>query len=146
MDELIARIVNAVGIDEGLAQTAVGVILGFINKEGPSDAVGQLMGAIPGAQELLSGAADAGADSAGGLGGALGGLMGGGGIGGALGGLMGGEGGGLMAAAGELMGAGLDMDQIQGVASEVVGFAREKAGDDVVGQIVANIPGMDQFS
>lgn len=151
MEELIGRITNAVGIDENLAQTAVGVILGFLNKEGPSDAMGQLMGAIPGAEDLLAQASDATGEGGGGLGGLAAGLMGGsggglGGLAGAVGGLMGGSGGGLMAAASELMGAGLEMDQIQGVAQEVVGFAREKAGDDVVNQIVSQIPGMEQFS
>jgi hypothetical protein len=150
MEELIGRITDAVGIDEETAQTAIGVILGFLNKEGPSDAVGQLLESLPGAQEMLAGLSDSGAE-AGGLSGALGGLMGGsggglGGIAGALGGLMGGQTGGLMAAASELMSAGLDMGQIQGVTQEVVGFAREKAGDDVVSQIVAQIPGMDQFT
>jgi hypothetical protein len=149
MEELIGRITQAVGIDEQTAQTAIGVILGFLNKEGPSDAVGQLMGAIPGAQDMLAGLGDGAADAGGGIGGALGGLMGGGGLGGlagAVGGLVGGQSGGMMAAASELMGAGLDMGQIQGVTQEVVGFAREKAGDDVVSQIVSQIPGMDQFS
>lgn len=152
MEELIGRITAAVGIDESTAQTAIGVILGFLNKEGPSDAVSQLLAAIPGAEDMLAGLSDAGANEAagGGLGGALGGLLGGsggglGGLAGAVGGLMGGQGG-LMAAAGELMGAGLNMDQIQGTTQEIVGFAREKAGDELVGQIMAQIPGMDQFT
>ncbi|MFK7792882.1 MAG: DUF2267 domain-containing protein [Devosiaceae bacterium] len=154
MEELIGRITDAVGIDEQTAQTAIGVILGFLNKEGPDDAVGQLLGAIPGAEDMLAnlgGGAEAASDAGGGIAGALGGLMGGsggglGGLAGAVGGLVGGQSGGLMSAASELMGAGLDMGQIQGVTQEVVGFAREKAGDDVVSQIVAQIPGMDQFS
>ncbi|MEM1287579.1 MAG: DUF2267 domain-containing protein [Pseudomonadota bacterium] len=143
MEELISRIVSSVGIDEALAQKAVGIILSFLNKEGPDDAVSQLMSALPGAETLLSAASDGGSDGGGGLMGALGGLAGGGGLAGALGGLAGGEG--IMGAASELMGAGLDMDQIQGVTQQVVGFAKEKAGDEVVGQIVAQIPGMDQF-
>ncbi|MEM1284794.1 MAG: DUF2267 domain-containing protein [Pseudomonadota bacterium] len=151
MDELIGRITDAVGIDAQTAQTAIGVILSFLNKEGPSDAVSQLLGAIPGAEDLIAGLGDGATDAGGGIAGALGGLMGGsggglGGLAGAVGGLMGGQSGGLMSAASELMGAGLDMGQIQGVTQEVVGFAREKAGDEVVSQIVAQIPGMDQFT
>jgi hypothetical protein len=150
MEELIGRITDAVGIDEQTAQTAIGVILGFLNKEGPDDAVSQLLGAIPGAEEMLAGLTEGG-QTGGGLAGALGGLMGGsggglGGLAGAVGGLVGGQSGGLMSAASELMSAGLDMGQIQGVTQEVVGFAREKAGDEVVGQIIAQIPGMDQFT
>ncbi|MEM6711525.1 MAG: DUF2267 domain-containing protein, partial [Pseudomonadota bacterium] len=122
MDELIERIVAAVGINQGTAQMAVSVMLNFLNKEGPDEAVSQLLAAIPGADQLLSQAAR----EDGGEGGGAGGLMG------ALGGLVGGQGGGLMAAASQLMGSGLDIGQIQGVAQEVVGFSREKAGDDIV--------------
>ena len=37
------------------------------------------------------------------------------------------------------------MGQIQAVTKETVDFAREKAGDDVVNDIVASIPGLGQF-
>jgi hypothetical protein len=151
MEELIGRITDAVGIDEQTAQTAIGVILGFLNKEGPDDAMSQLVEAIPGADALIANLGESGGETGGGLAGALGGLMGGsggglGGLAGAVGGLVGGQSGGLMSAASELMSTGLDMGQIQGVTQEVVGFAREKAGDEVVGQIIAQIPGMDQFT
>ena len=152
MNELIERIIAAVGVDEATAQSAVGVILGFLNQEGPSDAVAQLLSAIPGAEEVIAQAGEGtDAGDGGGLMGAVGGLLGGagggaGGLAGALGGLVGGQSGGLMAAASQLMSSGLDMGQIQGVTQEVVGFAREKSGDEVVNQIVAQIPGMDQFT
>jgi hypothetical protein len=69
---------------------------------------------------------------------------GGGGLMGALGGLMGG-GGGLMALAGKLTGLGLGMGEMQSVGKEVFAYAREKAGEDVVGQIAGAIPGLSQF-
>ena len=56
MEELIGRIVSNVGIDEGLAQKAVGMILGFLQQEGPEDKVSSLMGALPGAEDLISAA------------------------------------------------------------------------------------------
>ena len=129
MEELIGRIVSNVGIDENLAQTAVGMILGFLQNEGPADKVGALMGALPGAEDLI---ASAGGESGGGIMGAVGGLMGGGG-------------GGAMALMGQLTGAGLGMGEVQGVASEVVGFAKEKAGDDTVTEVISAIPGLSQF-
>jgi hypothetical protein len=43
------------------------------------------------------------------------------------------------------MGAGLSMAQVQAVTKEVIAYAREKAGDDAVGEIVAAIPGLSQF-
>jgi hypothetical protein len=44
-----------------------------------------------------------------------------------------------------MMAAGLSMPQVQGVARETLGFAREKAGEDAVGEIVGAIPGLTQF-
>ena len=54
-------------------------------------------------------------------------------------------GGGLMALAGQLMGLGLDMDQIQAAGKEVFAYAREVAGEQTVGEIAASIPGISQF-
>jgi hypothetical protein len=54
-------------------------------------------------------------------------------------------GGGIMALGGQLMGLGLDMGQIQTVGKEVFAYAREIAGDDVVGEIAGAIPGLSQF-
>jgi hypothetical protein len=54
-------------------------------------------------------------------------------------------GGGLMALGGDLMNLGLGMDQIQTVGKEVFAYARDAAGDDVVGEISAAIPGLSQF-
>jgi hypothetical protein len=127
MDELIARVTSVAGIDAGLAQKAVGIIIGFLQKEGPAAEVGQLVAAIPGAEALVPAAG-------GGGGGLMGGLMG----------MMGG-GGGVMALGGQLMGAGLSMGQIQTVSKEMFAFGREKAGEDTMGAIVGAIPGLGQF-
>lgn len=127
MEELIGRIVNNVGIDEELAKTAVGMILGFLQNAGPEDKISSLMDALPGAQDLIAATS-----------GASGGIMG------AIGGMMGGAGG-AMALMGQLTGAGLGMGDVQGVANEVVGFAREKAGEDTVNDVIGAIPGLSQF-
>lgn len=127
MEELIGRIVANVGVEPELAKTAIGLILGFLQKEGPQDKIESLMGALPGAAELVSQTHSGG----GGLMGAIGGMMGGGG--------------GAMALMGQLTGAGLGMGDIQGVAKEVVGYAKEKAGDDLVEDVVGSIPGLGQF-
>lgn len=126
MDELIGRIVNNVGVEEAVAKKSVGLILGFLQKEGPEDKVSSLMGAMPGAEELISETSD----GDGGLMGAVGGMMGGGGA---------------MALMGQLTGAGLGMGDVQGVASEVVGFGKEKAGEETVTEIIGSIPGLSQF-
>jgi hypothetical protein len=127
MDELISRIVAATGLSEELARKAAGIILAFLQKEGPATEINELMVAMPGAQDL----ANAESGTKGGMLGAIGGLMGGGG--------------GVMALGGQLMGAGLSMSQIQTVSKEMFAFGREKAGEDTMGAIVGAIPGLGQF-
>ena len=126
MEELIGRISAAAGIDAGLATKAVGMILNFLKKEGPATEVSQLIGALPGADAAMAGAA------------------GGGGMMGGLAGMMPG-GGGVMGLGASLMGAGLSMGQVQSVSKEMFAFGREKAGEDAMGAIVGAIPGLGQF-
>jgi hypothetical protein len=125
MEELITRIAGNVGVDDATARKAVGIILSFLHREGDREKVVQLVERIPGAEDFIS-ADDP--DSSATLGG-LGGLMGGG----------------AMAALGELQGLGLGMGQIQGVTKETVNFARERAGEEIINDIVASIPGLGQF-
>ncbi|MBI1205067.1 MAG: DUF2267 domain-containing protein [Rhodopseudomonas sp.] len=120
MNELVARLVANVGVDQVAAEKAVGIILDFLSKEGPADKVRALIDKVPGAQELLA------AEQANGSGGLF-----------AMGGLMG--------AGTKMMGAGLSMGQVQGVTKEMLAYAREKVGDDAIGEIVGAIPGLSQF-
>jgi hypothetical protein len=53
--------------------------------------------------------------------------------------------GGVMGAGTKLMAAGLSMGQVQAVTRETIAFAREKAGDEAIGEIVGAIPGLGQF-
>ncbi|MCB1493682.1 MAG: DUF2267 domain-containing protein [Rhodobiaceae bacterium] len=125
MNELISRIASSAGIDEELAQKAVGIILNFLNKEGPDGPMQKILDAIPGARDMV---AEAGQESS---------------SGGLLGGLLGGMG--AMGAMNELNSAGLGMGQIQSVTKELVGFAKEKAGPDTVDEVISSIPGLSQF-
>jgi hypothetical protein len=125
IQELINRVAAAAGLDEGLAAKAVGMILGFLQKEGPQEQVQQMLAALPGATDLIA----QGEGGGGGLMGMMGGLMGGG----------------IMGLGANLMGAGLDMGQISTVGKELMAFGREHAGEDVMGQIVAGTPGLSQF-
>ncbi len=119
MDELIARLVANAGVDRTAAEKSVGIILDFLQKEGPPDQVQALIGKLPGAQALLAAEQSAG-----------GGMF-------AMGGLMG--------AGSKMMAAGLSMGQVQAVTKETIAFAREKAGEDTIGEIVGSIPGLGQF-
>ena len=136
MEELIQRIVTSVGIPEGLAKTAVGIILNMFQKEGDAGAVASLMNAMPGAGDLASAAASA--TSEGDSGGGLGGLMG------AAAGMLGGDSP-VMGMVGDLTGAGLSIDQAKGVGNELMDFATEKAGGDVIAKVASSIPGLDQL-
>ena len=121
MDELMGQLAAKAGIDNVVAEKTVGIVLGFLRNEGPSDKVQSLIDKIPGAEAAIS---------ASGNGGGLGRLMGGG----------------LMALGTRLMGLGLGMGEIQGVARELFKFGRDKIGADQMGEIIAGTPGLSQFA
>jgi hypothetical protein len=121
MDELTGRLTAKVGIEGAVAEKTVGIILGFLRSEGPSDKVQALIDKIPGAEAAIS-ASD---NSAG-----LSKLMGGG----------------LMAVGTRLMGLGLGISDIQNIARELFRFGRDKIGDDQMGAIIAGTPGLNQFA
>lgn len=120
MDELIGRLVANTGVEPAAAAKAVGIILQFLVKEGPAEKVQALIDKLPGAQAAIDNAPH---DSN------SGGLFGGG----------------VMAAGSRMMAEGLSMGQVQAVTRETIGYAREKAGEDAVGEIVGAIPGLGQF-
>lgn len=120
MDELLNLIESNVGIDRETAQKAVEIIIGFLKQAGPEDKVAELMDKLPGADAIET--PDAG-------------MIGG------MGGMMG-----AMSAFNSLTSAGLDMGQIQGVVKQLVGFAKQHAGDELVDEVMASIPGIGQFT
>jgi hypothetical protein len=121
MDELIGRLAAKAGIDDAVAEKTIGIILGFLRSEGPSDKVQALIDEIPGAEAAIS---------ASGNGGGLGRLMGDG----------------LMAVGTRLMALGLGIGEIQNVARELFRFGRDKIGTDQMGEIIAGTPGLSQFA
>ena len=122
MDELIERLAANAGVDRATAEKALGIMLDFLAKEGPADKVQTLIERMPGADALIAAARES---------------EGGGGFFGGMGGVMG--------VGSRMMAAGLGMGQIQGITRETIAYAREKAGEDVVGDIVGAIPGLGQF-
>ena len=54
MDELIGQLVTKAGIDRAIAEKTVGIILGFLRSEGPSDKVQALIDRIPGAEAAIA--------------------------------------------------------------------------------------------
>jgi len=129
MNELVSRVADAVGIAPDVAEKAIGMMLGFLQREADDGAVARMIEAIPGATELV---AQYNGEGAGG-GGLLGGLMASFG------------GGGVMALGQQLMSQGLGMGEITGLAKETMAVAREHAGDEVVDTVIASVPGLSQF-
>ena len=129
MTEIVTQIADKVGIEPALAEKALGMMLGFLQREADEGSVARMIAAIPGGTELV---AKFNGEGAGG-GGMLGGLMS------ALGG------GGVMGLGQQLMAQGLGMGEITGLARETIAIAKEHAGEEVVDQVVASVPGLSQF-
>src|SRR6266404_3942573 len=117
MDELIGRLAVKAGIDDAVAEKTIGIILGFLRNEGPSDKVQALIDQIPGAEAAIA---------ASGNGGSLGNLMGGG----------------LMGLCTHLTWPGLGMGENENIARELFRFGRDKIGANRVGEIIAGTPGL----
>jgi hypothetical protein len=123
MSEIVNQIAAATGIDPELAEKALGMMLGFLEKDGDDGAVQKMIAAIPGAAELIS---EHAGDGGGGFLGAL-------------------TGGGIMGLGQQLMGAGLGMGEITALARQTITVAKQYAGEETVDQVVASIPGLGQF-
>ena len=134
METLLARVAAVAETTPETARQAVGLVLDFIKREAPEEAVDALLAKAPALNAIVASIASTAGE---GMSPAVKGLMGTGA--GAMGG------GGLMALGGDLMALGLGMGQIQAVGKEVFDYARETAGDDVLGEISAAIPGLAQF-
>ncbi|MEM9027810.1 MAG: DUF2780 domain-containing protein [Pseudomonadota bacterium] len=119
MQDLISRVVQNVGIDEATAKPAIGVVLHMLKSVLPDGISSSLMGALPGADSLLSEAGDSGDSGLGGM------------LGGAISSLTGGSTGALAQAMSQLQGLGLGGDQAKGVIQQIVSFAKEHAPADV---------------
>jgi hypothetical protein len=134
MENLVARVATAANLSPEVARKAVALIGDFIQREAPEEAVKELFEKAPAFPAIIASSSQTGGE---GMGAGLKGLMG------VASGAMGG--GGLMALGSELLSLGLDMEQIQTIGKEVFGYARETAGDEVMGEISASIPGLSQF-
>lgn len=125
MEELIARVAAAANIPADQAEKAIGLVFAFLKREAPEE-VGDMLGDVPGGEEA---AAAGEADKP--KGGGLMNMMGGGG--------------GIMGLAAQLTGIGLGTGEMTTVGKEIFSYAREKTGDEKVGQVAAAIPGLSQF-
>jgi len=130
MNEVVTQIADRVGIAPDLAEKALGMMLGFLQREADDGPVAKMIEAIPGGADLV---AQFNGEGAGG--GLLGGLMS----------ALGGGGGGIMGLGQKLMSEGLGMGEITALAKETIAVAKQYAGDEIVDQVVASVPGLSQF-
>lgn len=130
MSEIVTQVADRVGIAPDQAEKALGMMLGFLQREADDAPVAKMIESIPGAPELV---ARFNSEGQGG-GGLLGGLMS------AIGG------GGIMGLGQQLMSQGLGMGEISALAKATISIAREHAGDETVDQVIASVPGLSQFA
>lgn len=132
MEQIIALIADKVGINAEVASKAVGIIMNLVDASVSDEVKQKLYSAVPDAKQY----AEAGSEEkGGGLMGMAGGLFGGGG-GGAMG---------AMAAMGKLNDVGLDNDQVGSVGKILLGHIGKMGDEELVGEIVSSIPGLDRF-
>jgi hypothetical protein len=127
MNELVTRVAEKVGIETDVAEKAIGMMLGFLQREADDGAVARMIEAIPGAPELV--ARFNGEGKSGGL----------------LSSFMSSIGGGIMGLGQQLMSLGLGMGEITSLARETLAVAREHAGNETVDEVVGSVPGLSQF-
>lgn len=123
MTDIVATIASATGLEPAVASKAIGLMLAFLEEEADDGAVHKMIAAVPGARELVS-------------------EFGGEGSGGFLGNLVGN---GIMGLGQKLMGLGLGMGEITTLARQTIAYAKKHAGEEVVDQVVASVPGLGQF-
>jgi hypothetical protein len=121
MDELIGKLASKAGGGGLVAENTIGITLGFLGSEGPSDTGQALIDRIRRAE-----AAIAAANTSGGLNELMGN--------------------GIMAVGTMLTAPGLRVGEIQGVDRELFGLFQDKVGAERMGEIIAGTPGLGQFA
>ena len=128
MEELIARVVMATGLDMDKAERAIGIMLNLVKTQGDQTKVAELFSMMPGADKLAASYGSDGASQGGLLGMLAGGMMGG-----------------PLAAVSKLSAIGLTMDQIKQLGTVTLDYAKERAGSDLVKQVAGSIPGLSGY-
>lgn len=127
MQDFIKIVVDNLGTDEKTAKSATGGLLGLIQQHADKADADELMGKLPGAADLLT-------QTSGGGGGLLGGITS------QLGSALGGGAGTALSVAGVLGGSGLDSGIFGKFVSLFLTFAKQKAGQELIGRLLGKIP------
>ncbi|SMP46033.1 Protein of unknown function VcgC/VcgE [Neorhodopirellula lusitana] len=132
MDELIEQLTSQLGIDSSTANAGVSKTMAMLKDHAGDDLFGKISGAIPGAAEAAQ--ADGGSAGAVAGGGMLGKLAG------MASSALGGNAGGGLEMASALASTGIDAEKLGPFITTVIGFLKEKLGDDVVDQLLSKLP------
>ena len=136
MDQIIKSLSQSLGLPEGAVRAGLGVLLNMIKQktaESGSSQFGALINLLPGAANLMTSAPGAPAQSsAGGLGGLLS----------AAGSLLGGNLGQAAQAVSALQGAGIPMDKAAPLASGFFEEAKSVAGPEAVEAVLSQLPAL----
>ena len=135
MDQIIKTLSQNLGLPESAIRAGVGILLNFVKQKSAASGNAQftaLLGLLPGASELMTSTPAAGSGAGGG--GALGGLLS------AAGSLLGGNLGEAAQAANALQSAGIPLDKAAPLASGFFDQAKSVAGDDAVNAVLKNLP------
>ena len=122
MNEILAQLAKAAGIDAEMAKKALATILAAIKAKVPNDAFAKLAESIPDAESL----ATEGSAGSGGLGALLGKLLGGGGD--------------MAALVGKLGSLGISPDQVGKFLSSFLGILKTKVSPEMLSQISGLLP------
>lgn len=127
MQDFIKMVVDNLGTNEQTARSATGGLLGLIQQHADKSDADELIGKLPGAADLLK-------ETSGGGGGLLGGIAS------QLGSAIGGGAGSALSVAGVLQGSGLDSGMIGKFVPLFFNFAKQKAGQELIGRLLSKIP------
>ncbi len=127
MNEMIADLAAKAGLSPDLAQKGLGAVLGFFKDKLPADAFSKVSSAIPGTDSMMA-AAQAGAESSGGMLSAVTGMVGK---------LFGGSGAEVVS---KLTQLGFSAEQLKSFLPKVLEFLQAKLPADVMKQVSGLLP------
>lgn len=134
MDELINQLAAKLGIDPATARTAVNKVMGLIKENAGDGAFSQLAAKVPGAAEAAAeGTAPA---ESGGLLGKMAGMASG---------MLGGSAGQSLEVGAALSESGIEADKVGDFVATIIAFLKEKAGAEVIDQILQKFPILKQL-
>ena len=129
MADIASELASKCGISAEAAQKGLGMVLGLFKSKLPAESFSKISAAVPGADNMMSAAADVGEQATGGVVGA---------VKGAIGKIFGG--GGTDAMLAKFGSLGLTPDQIQGFLPKVMEFFKGKLPENVMSQVSGLLP------